>query len=270
MIGVFRPTKKKPQKTGKLYKSVYCSVCHALRDKFGLFFTLFICHEVVQMVVSILQYCSCMEVKNIKCPICFNRKKKEVILHKVFEKAADCCLTLVWFKIMDSKHDKERLLFRLLYFVFKEKIKTIAETSPNMNSMIARYLKVLDSNDLEIIMQETGVAAKSIYAEMLSPTEISNSEIEHLLPIADLYGKIIALADPVLDYKEDIKKHKATPLNPDNVEFYTNKLIELMNFGKTLIAQLEKEKMLSLYFLNIYVLSCYNVENQINNSLTKA
>lgn len=263
MIGVFRPIKRKPKKTGKLYNSVYCSVCHALREKYGLFFTLFICHEVVQMIVSVLQHCFCMEVKEIRCPICFNRKKKEVILHKVFEKAADCCLALVWFKIMDSRHDKERLLFRLLYSVFADRIKTITEASPNIKSMIERYLKVLDSNDLETIMQETGIAAMSIYAEILSPTGIAESEIKRLLPIADLYGRIIALADPVLDYKKDVKKQKATPLSFDNIEFYTNKLVELMNEGKTLIVQLEKEKLVSMYFLNVYVLSCYNIESQI-------
>lgn len=264
MIGVFKPLKNKPKKTGELYKSVYCSVCLALKKKYGFFFSLFICHEVVQMVVSILQYCSCMEVKLKKCPICFNRKKKEIVLHNVFEKAADCCLVLVWFKIMDSRHDGERLLFRLLYFVFKGRVKTITETSPNMDSMIARYLNILDSNDIETIMQETGIAAKSIYSEILSQTEMK-VQLESLLPVADLYGRIIALTDPVLDYKEDVKKQKITPLNPDNIEHYTNKLIEYMNSGKTFIAQLEKEKKVSLYFLNIYLLSCYNIENQIND-----
>lgn len=264
MIGVFKPPKKKPKKTGELYKSVYCSVCLALKKKYGFFFSLFICHEIVQMVISLLQYCECMTVKECKCPLCFNRKKKEIILHNVFENAADGCLLLVWFKIMDSIHDKERMLYRLLYFVFRNKIQKIFDSSTNMKSMVERYLKVIDSNDIETIMEETGIAAKSIYLEMLQKTEISNENREQILPIADLYGRIIALTDPVIDFEDDMKKHKQSPLSSDNIEHYTQVLINLMNYGKTFIVELENKKITSLYFQNVYMLSCYNIENQLN------
>ena len=205
-----------------------------------------------------------MTVKECKCPLCFNRKKKEVILHDVFENAADGCLLLVWFKIMDSIHDKERILYRLLYYVFKNKIQIILDSSASMKSMVERYLKVIYSNDIETIMEETGIAAKSIYLEMLQKTEISNECREQILPIADLYGRIIALADPVIDFKDDMKKHKQSPLNLDNIEHYTQVLVNLMNYGKTFVVELENKKITSLYFQNLYMLSCYNIESQIN------
>lgn len=216
------------------------------------------------MVVSLLQYCECMSVKECKCPLCFNRKKKEIILHNVFETAADGCLLLVWFKIMDSIHDKERMLYRLLYYVFKNKIQNILNSSTNIKSMEERYLKVIYLNDIETIVEETGIAAKSIYLEMLQKTEISNECREQILPIADLYGRIIALADPVIDFKNDMKKHKQSPLNSDNIEHYTQVLVNLMNYGKTFVVELENKKITSLYFQNLYMLSCYNIESQIN------
>ena len=130
--------------------------------------------------------------------------------------------------------------------------------------MEERYLKVIYSNDIETIVEETGIAAKSIYLEMLQKTEISNECREQILPIADLYGRIIALADPVIDFKDDMKKHKQSPLNSDNIEHYTQVLVNLMNYGKTFVVELENKKITSLYFQNLYMLSCYNIESQIN------
>lgn len=218
------------------------------------------------MVISLLQYCDSISVKECRCPLCINRKKKEIILHKVLECAADGCLLLVWFKINDSIHDRERLLYRLLYYVFKSKIQEIFDSSVNMRNLSERYLKVLDSNDIETIMVETGIAAKSIYTEMLDKTLINGESKTRILPLAELYGKIIALADSVLDFEDDIKKHKQSPLNPNNIKQYTQILIDLMNDGKSFIVDLEQSKTTSLYFQNTFMLSCYNIESQLINS----
>lgn len=264
MIGIFLPSRKKPTKTGELYKSTYCSICIVLKEKYGFFFSLFICHEIVQMTISLLQYCDCLDVSECRCPLCYNRKKREIIRHNVFESAADCCLILVWLKIMDSIHDRERIMYRMLYYVFRNKIKLILQSSHCLEGAIERYLKIIDSNDMNTIMTETGAVACSIYSEMLSHTVAEEESIERLMPVADLYGKIIALADAVIDYEDDIKKHKQSPLNKENREKYTQQLFEEMNRGKSLIVELEREKMVSLYFQNIYVLSCYNLEKRVD------
>lgn len=271
MIGIFKPViKKLPLETQKIYKFVYCSLCLSLKKKHGFLYALFISHEITQLVLSCLRYCEINPQCN-KCAICFNRSPKDVFNHQVLDKAADLCLLLVWFKIVDAKVDREKIAYRMLYYLVKSKfdriINNLEEPLKEESNKYIVYIK--NENNYEDIINQTGIVAQLMYSVILKKTDIHDDLIDKLSVLGKYYGEIIAIADPVIDFSDDLKKGKKNPFTYKTIDSNKDRLKKLIYEAELLTTKLCNEGLLNNYFKTSFILAKININHKIHNHSCK-
>jgi hypothetical protein len=265
MTGIFRPSKDLPINVKKLYRSIYCSLCKTLKDRYGIFYTVFISHEIVQLIIAILQYCS-LSISEIKCINCIKQKRKKIVYSEVFDTAVDCCLLLCWIKLIDARMDKEHLLFRIWVNIFTPKIKTIkSHFSKEMQAVLEEYIEAIkhDANYI-LIIELTGKVAELIFKEILTKTKISLEDELEILPIGYYYGKIIALSDPLIDYDKDLKRGKKNPIMDSSMSYFQNKLKEVIFDSDIFIEKMANNRKITKYLYTCFAFSTINTMKKIN------
>ena len=267
MIGIFKPCLNcLPDESKKVYKCIYCSLCIAIKKKHGVFYTLFISHEIVQLNISCLRYFN-TSPKAQRCINPVNRKRKEIISHRALDISTDLCILLVWFKIVDSVVDRENFKYRLLYFLLKNKANKIINNLPvSLKQKSLIYIESTKNNVAydEIIVQ-TGEIAQLIFECIIDSLDFENQIFKEIEEIGKGYGELIALSDPLLDYFDDIKKGKTTPINEENYFSYYQKFIEKLSFTQQLIIEKSEQRIINRYFKTSFLYASNSVLKKIEN-----
>ncbi len=222
VVGILKPKLcKLPEESRIVYKSVYCSLCHALKQKHGTKYTFFISHELVQLNIMLLKYFKIASAEK-KCIIPFNQSRKDILIHPVLEISADLSLILVWLKIIDSRIDQDELKYRCLYHLLKSKIEDIINTLPdNTQNDIYNYISAIQDNiPFKDMIYATGHLAETLFSVLAEELSVPLNIIENIKHISNNYGKIIAISDPLIDFIDDKKQKKSNPLELSNYNTY--------------------------------------------------
>lgn len=255
MIGVFKPGRIAQADAKQLYKSVYCSLCYELRVKYGLFYSLFISHEVIHLLIANLRYTS-TSVCFVRCVNCF-KSKQQAVSNSSLSKAADCCLLLVWLKFVDARKDNEHFIYRCFINLFTPQVKTIIpRLSPQLQTKAHEYVAAIDEGAAYPQMIElTAKLAASIFCEIIEESQIEPEVREELLSIGEGYGRIIALTDPIVDYEKDVRKKKENPIVQSFMNEYINQLNAAINKTELLIRKLGESGKTTKYLYTFFALS---------------
>ncbi len=268
VVGILKPKLcKLPEESRIVYKSVYCSLCHALKQKHGTKYTLFISHELVQLNIMLLKYFKIASTEK-KCIIPFNQSKKDILIHPVLEKSADLCLILVWFKIIDSRVDKENLKYRLLYRLLKSKIEHILNTlTEGSRKEIHKYIDAIYNNlPFEEMIYATGNLAETFFSilanELALPLHINKS----ISPLSNNYGKLIAISDPLIDFMEDRKQNKSNPIELSCYNSYYNIYKDLLSDTINSMEQHCKSGTINYYAKTCFIIATNRISQSINKT----
>lgn len=264
MIGIFKPGKIDNPNARKLYHSVYCALCYTLRTRYGIFYSLFISHEIIHLIVANLRYTT-SEVCLVRCVNCF-KKKQQIISNTSLVKAADCCLLLVWLKLVDAKKDKEHLLYRSFINVITPKVKTVSSLlSPKLRAKVNEYVSAIEQDlDYLQIVDLTSILASLIFEEITADSKINQDTMHDLSMVGEGYGRIISLADPILDYDDDIKKKKDNPILRSSMKDYMVRLNNAIESTEAIIRQLAEEGKITKYFYTFYALAVHRLQCKIS------
>jgi len=122
MIGYFNPNKKDmPIELKKEYNSIYCALCHALKNRFGVLGISSLSYAIT-LVMTVILGLSDQEPDWVYafCSVspCKYRKLYDYDT-PWFEDAAQIAFLTVMGEIKDNSEDERRLIWRLIYRVYK-------------------------------------------------------------------------------------------------------------------------------------------------------
>ncbi len=267
MIGIFKPFfRGLPTESKKVYRCIYCSLCVALKKRHGVFYALFISHEIVQLNIACLRYFK-VHPSLQKCTIPCRIKKKEIISHEALNISSDLCILLVWFKIVDSVVDKENLKYRILYYYMKNKATKIINSLPEVLKQKSLSYIELITNDgsYDEIIKQTGEIAALILKCIINELDFKLEDFKEIENIGRGYGELIALSDPLLDYFDDLKRGKRTPINQENYLLYYTKFVNVLNQTQQIVIEKSDERIINKYFKTSFLDASNMVYAKINN-----
>jgi len=245
MIGHIKPPLcRLPSHIRNSYKNLYCSICYSLRQQFGLMSSACINNELTLTVLAFNQHFTAQS-KKVACPAHLFCTKRFILKHQIIDSAAQFSLLLAWVKITDWATDNPAFYKTALKKILDRKVKPILSTiQEETKQVIDNYIKLIKNQapDFYEVRRMSALLAKQIAKDIAGKADTYQDSLETRLKVIELIGEIIAIADPILDLKADIK----------NQEF--NPVVEFAQRNNTTIQE-EYEKLTQEY---------YAIDNKIN------
>lgn len=225
MLGHIKPhlCKLSPE-TRQQYTTSYCSLCHSLRQQFGLSSSLLISHELTLNLTAVTDNSHIIRASS-PCPAKLYCSRRAIQKHSQIDRAAQLCLLLAWIKIVDWETDSPALYKTLLRRKLDKKVKPILNSlKRETQALINRYLQLTtdDSKDFKLIKQLSGLLSRQLIEELFAEHNLPASVFENLLSTNQLLGETIAVIDPLLDLEDDIKTRQYNPIIHASVQHHTS------------------------------------------------
>lgn len=232
MLGYFKPYLDMVTKEEKnYYQTLYCSLCHELRNRYGLK-----CSALLQSDVLFFglftRVIPELDTKNIKKKWCvIFPKKVSVCSNNIFTKLADMSMFMIWVAFLDSTYDGKNNKF--FYWLYSKKFDLLFEN--NYCCVERKEIKNSLIKAMKIERNEEFQPDRKIYpmCRVLSETTSkiintsdSSSEVAYQL------CKIMYYLDALEDYHSDKKNNSNNILSnicldkiPDYVEKKISKAV---------------------------------------------
>lgn len=205
----------------ELYKAVYCGVCHALGESYGMASRMTLSYD---FTFAAMLYASLndgvYEVEKSTCP--FNPFKKRAALKKckAADFSCDAAMILLWCKNIDNIEDSS-FCKKMLYSGLLPFTKTCAQKARDRNEELFFSIKELpalqksaesDENfTLDLVCDPTASTLAKIFA-LMSEDE-NNKRI--LSRLGYMLGRFIYICDAIDDYKKDKAKGSFNPFGDE-------------------------------------------------------
>jgi hypothetical protein len=217
MLGHLRPPLcRLPPLARNRYRLIYCSLCAALRRRFGLAASLLVNHELALTVMAL-----CPEATpdwpgapgTARCPARLLTARKPVWRHELFERAAEYCLLLAWLKAVDGVADQPAWHRRLARAWLGRRFACIAPgLAPETRDLVAAYGALAARPDAPFAEVEALSARLAAHVgEKLGRVTPSLHWADYL-PLFAQVGGLIPRADHLLDFRRDRASGQYNPL----------------------------------------------------------
>jgi hypothetical protein len=214
------------------YRLIYCSLCAALRRRFGLTASLLVNHELALTVMALLPETAPTwlgESSRTRCPARLLAVHQPVWQHRLFERAADYSLLLGWLKAVDWAADQpawhRRLARNWLTRQFAQIAPSLAQDTracpqiaprlpQDTRDLAASYSALAARPDAPFAEVEALSAALAAHlAEKLGEeTPLPPPHWQAALPLFTQIGGLIPRADHLLDFRRDRVSGQYNPL----------------------------------------------------------
>lgn len=193
------------------YRTYYCGLCHALKERLGKRAQLTLSYDMTFLAILLT---GLYEPKTRKtCRVCLLHPaaKHPTMENSCLSYAADMNLLLSYYNLMDDWQDEKKIKSRLLAVSLRPAVKKIAAAYPRQREAVCRYLRTLRkcerqaSGDLDFVAGLTG--------EMLGEIFVWKEDLwaSRLRRMGFFLGKFIYLMDAYEDLEEDRKKGLYNP-----------------------------------------------------------
>ncbi len=215
MLGHIKPRLcKLSSSSRRQYTTHYCSLCHSLRKQFGLAGSLFISHELTLNLIAIADD-SKMVTTSTPCPARLYCRDRPIQEHSQIDRAAQFCLLLGWLKVVDWETDSPAFYKTLFRRRLDHQVKPVLDSlEAETRELINLYLQLTanDSEDFESVRKLSGLLSRQLIKELLAERDLPAPVFENFLELNQFLGETIAVADPLLDFEQDIKKRQYNPI----------------------------------------------------------
>lgn len=149
MFGLIIPNYKTLNEDQKSrYQSVYCGLCHSLRDKYSNISRLALSFDLTFLVLLLSSLYE-PEEKSENCNCIFHPGKKYSTAQNEFSNyCADATVALAYHKLVDDINDEEKTIAKIGKKALNSQYKKVQSANPRMTEKIDIYMKeILKAED---------------------------------------------------------------------------------------------------------------------------
>ena len=232
MFGYVTPRKQELKvKDFNLYRTVYCSLCKTLKNRYGRISTLFLNYDFTFLsLVGLALINETPQTSEGRCVA--NPLRKQTFLEsEALDYSADCLVMTTFHKLSDDLRDEglvkqtfafvARIFLSAAYKKAKRTLKDIGDVIAE-NMQRQRSLESSGESGLDAASDPTAHSLAHIF-EMFATT---GDEKRILSRMGYLLGRFVYLADAGDDLREDVAKKRYNPLvqknatvSPDDADF---------------------------------------------------
>ena len=218
MYGYVRPLKSELKvREYEAFKSVYCGLCHRLRERCGLAARFVVNFDFTFMAMLLSEAdAPCQRYR--RCMASPLRKKCCHCEDPALDKAADYSVILAWYKLRDSVRDDgfwKRLRSRVCMLLLRRAYRRASVRAVEFDACVRENLDRL--SELEKTDANSLDAAADCFACILRAAaggEDDTSRNRILAQILYHTGRIVYILDAIDDLPEDVKTGNYNPLVP--------------------------------------------------------
>lgn len=193
------------------YQAVYCGLCRALQQRHGELSRLGLTYDMTFLILLLASLYEPDTVSNSRRCIVHPTHSHPFVESRVIDYAADMTVALAYHKCRDDWQDEKRLGRRCYGGLLKKHYEKVKQQWPNQCRTIEDSLQELDQIEKR---KGTPDEAANAFAVLLGSI-FAYSQDEWEIPLRRFgleLGRFIYMMDAVMDYPEDVKKHRFNPL----------------------------------------------------------
>ena len=218
MYGYIRPLKSELKvREYESFKSVYCGLCHTLRERYGLAARFVVNFDFTYMAMLLSSADKpCLRYR--RCVASPFRRRCCHCQDTALEAAADYSVILAWHKLQDSLHDDglwKRLRSRLCLLFLRRAYRRAARQARAFDECVRSNLDRLSA--LERGGTDSLDAAADCFASILRSVAGTEEEAPRTRILSQIFyhtGRIVYILDAADDLPEDLRSGNYNPLVP--------------------------------------------------------
>lgn len=193
------------------YRSYYCGLCHALKDRHGLAGRLTLNYDMTFLIMILSDLYD--EKESCDCHHCIVHplEKHNCRRSSVTDYCADMCVLLAYYKCRDDWKDEHKLKARLAMAALSRKAKRVAARYPEKADFVEKKMNMLDIVENAKNLPIDKVA--KVFGEIMAEVFVYKDDFwkEDLYKVGFFLGKFIYLLDAYEDIEKDIKTGDYNP-----------------------------------------------------------
>lgn len=192
------------------YRSYYCGLCKALKDK-GLLCSMSLNYDMTFLSLllnSLYESKVCKKEARCICHVC---KKHPETTDKYTPYVSDMTILLSYYKCLDDFYDDKNIIKFLYSLYLKPRVKRIERLYSAKTDRIKNYLTALSEAEKSPQLEECANLFGYLLGEVFTPME--DTWKSTLYSMGFYLGKFIYIADAFCDIEEDIKHKRPNPLS---------------------------------------------------------
>ena len=195
------------------YQSVYCGLCHSLRDNYSNISRLTLSYDLTFLVLLLSSLYEPTEDSE-KCNCIFHPGDKYETAHNEYsDYCADVTVALAYHKILDDVNDEGKLRAKIGEKALREQYQKVKKKLPELVSSIEKYMNEItkleknaeDAQSGDEIAKNFGMIMAKIFAFK------QDNFSEALAKMGAHLGRLIYFMDAAIDYEKDIKTGAYNP-----------------------------------------------------------
>ena len=218
MFGLVRPYMNDLSEEEKArYKAVYCGLCRALNEKYGLAGRMGLNYDMTFLIILLDSLYEPQEqTKDAVCPPHPVKKHRET-KSEFTDYAADMTVALTYYKALDDWMDEGSKTGKVYSGLLKRSYQQVKERWPRQCEAIEKSLDALHEVEKDEAAQPERAADLS--GRMLADIFAVKEDFfqRQMAGLGYFLGKFIYMMDAAIDYEDDRKKGCYNPLNGMNV-----------------------------------------------------
>ena len=218
MFGLIRPYMNDLTEEEKArYKAVYCGLCRALNEKYGLAGRMGLNYDMTFLIILLDSLYEPQEhTKDAVCPPHPVKKHRET-KSEFTDYAADMTVALTYYKALDDWIDEGSKTGKVYSGLLKRSYQQVKERWPRQCEAIEKSLDALHEVEKDEAAQPERAADLS--GRMLADIFAVKEDFfqRQMAGLGYFLGKFIYMMDAAIDYEDDRKKGCYNPLNGMNV-----------------------------------------------------
>ena len=218
MFGLVRPYMNDLTEEEKArYKAVYCGLCRALNEKYGLAGRMGLNYDMTFLIILLDSLYEPQEqTKEAFCPPHPVKKHRET-KSEFTDYAADMTVALTYYKALDDWMDEGSKTGKVYSGLLKRSYQQVKERWPRQCEAIEKSLDALHEVEKNEAAQPERAADLS--GRMLADIFAVKEDFfqRQMAGLGYFLGKFIYMMDAAIDYEDDRKKGCYNPLNGMNV-----------------------------------------------------
>lgn len=196
----------------KLYRSVYCGLCHALTRRFGAASALTLNYDMVFLAMLLSSvYGVGFETESLRC-LPHPAKKQSVSSNEILDYAADMSIMLSYKNIRDDWEDDKNLLSLAASGIMSSSYVSLAARYPRQYAAVENCLSRL--SETEKNGDPSPDNAADAFGTLLAEIFIWQTDAlsDRLRAFGYALGRAVYIMDAAVDLKKDLKRQRYNPL----------------------------------------------------------
>ena len=193
------------------YRSYYCGLCHALKERHGLAGRMTLNYDMTFLVMILSDLYDLPE--ETKCSRCIVHPVHKHCSRRsrVSDYCADMCVLLSYYKMQDDWNDEHKFKALLAKALLKPKAKRVASNYPEKAAFIEKKMNMLTVVESARSLPIDKVA--KVFGEILAEVFVYQNDYwkDDLYKIGFFLGKYIYLLDAYEDIEDDRKTGAYNP-----------------------------------------------------------